>query len=83
MNSGYFHNRVNQDQLTSIQLAQKLGRTRMLCVLDNPIMRQRLLMNPKPQLPNRKVEPPVESHKKCHTDCEERKTEKCSGNGEK
>jgi hypothetical protein len=57
---GYLHDAVNQDQLTSIQLAQKLGRTRMLCVLDNPTMRQRLLMNPKPQLPNRKVEPPVE-----------------------
>jgi hypothetical protein len=55
---GHAHDAPNQDNLTPIQLAQKLGRTRILSVLDNPASRQRLLMKPKVQFANRKVDPP-------------------------
>jgi hypothetical protein len=55
---GHAHDALNQDNLTPIQLAQKLGRTRILGVLDNPASRQRLLMKPKQQFANRKVDPP-------------------------
>jgi hypothetical protein len=59
---GYAIDAPNQERLTPIQLAQKLGRTEVLAVLDNPAARQRLLMNPKQQFPLKKVgQPPPEA----------------------
>jgi hypothetical protein len=54
---GHAHDALNQNNLTPIQLAQKLGRTRILGFLDNPASRQRLVMKPKPQFANTKVDP--------------------------